>query len=80
MNKPRILVTSAAGRTGSAVVFELLENCPAFAPNLLEAAMLFALAAEEAKLEVVALMSQWHHLLPLSVSKSQPNAVYRNAV
>ena len=107
MTKPRILVTSAAGRTGSAAALELLNAgypvrafvrkrdarvetlekagaelafgdlfdfrdlrqaldgvqrayyVPPFAPNLLQGAMLFALAAEEAKLEVVALMSQW---------------------
>jgi len=35
-------------------------HCPPFAPNLLHGAMLFALAAEEAKLEVVALMSGWN--------------------
>lgn len=106
--KPKILVTSAAGRTGSAAVFQLLEkgfpvrafvrqrdaraealeragaelafgdlfdfrdlrqalvgvqrayHCPPFAPNLLEGAMAFALAAEEAKLEVVTLMSGWN--------------------
>ena len=108
MTKPKILVTSAAGHTGSTAVLQLLRNgfpvrafvrsrdtraealekagaelalgdlfdirdirkaltgiqrayhVPPFAPNLLEGAMLFALAAEEAKLEVVALMSQWH--------------------
>ncbi len=108
MTKPKILVTSAVGHTGSAAVLELLKqgfpvrafvrrrdaraealetagaelvfgdlfdlrdlrnamvgvqrayHVPPFAPNLLEGAMLFALAAEEAKLEVVALMSQWH--------------------
>lgn len=108
MTKPKILVTSAAGRTGFATVFELLDKgypvrafvrsrdaraqalekagaelvfgdlfdfqdlraalvgvqrayyCPPFAPNLLQGALLFALAAEEARLEVVALMSQWH--------------------
>ena len=107
-NKPRILVTSAAGRNGSAAVLELLRkgfrvrafvrrndarsetlrkagaeifvgdlfdlsdlrralvdvqrayHCPPFAPNLLHGTMLFALAAEEAKLEVVALMSGWN--------------------
>ncbi len=106
--KPRILVTSAAGRTGSVAVRELLKkgfpvhafvrridarsaalqeagaeifvgdlfdmrdlrralvdvqrayHCPPFAPNLLHGTMLFALAAEEAQLEVVALLSQWH--------------------
>lgn len=106
--KPRILVTSAAGRTGSVAVRELLKkgfpvrafvrridarsealkeagaeifvgdlfdmrdlrralvgvqrayHCPPFALNLLHGTMLFALAAEEAQLEVVALLSQWH--------------------
>lgn len=108
MTKPKILVTSAAGRTGSAAVLQLLEkgfpvrafvrsrdaraialekagaelavgdlldfrdlsnaligvqrayHCPPFAPNLLEGNMVFALAAEQAKLEVVALMSGWN--------------------
>jgi len=107
-NKPRILVTSAAGRTGSVTVLGLLKKgfpvrafvrrkdarsdalrtagaeifvgdifdmrdlrralvdvqrayyCAPVASNLLHGSMLFALAAEEAKLEVVALMSQWH--------------------
>lgn len=102
-SEPRILVTSAAGRTGSVAVLELLRkgfpvrafvrrndarsetlrtagaeifvgdlfdlsdlrralidvqrayHCPPFGPNLLHGMMLFALAAEEAKLEVVAL-------------------------
>ena len=106
--KPRILVTSAAGHTGSVAATQLLEkgfpvrafvrrhdarserlrkagaeifvgdlldirdlrkalvdvqrayHCPPFAPNLLHGSMLFALAAEEAKLEVVALMSGWN--------------------
>jgi len=35
-------------------------HCPPFAANLLENLMLFALAAEEARLEVVALMSAWN--------------------
>jgi uncharacterized protein YbjT (DUF2867 family) len=35
-------------------------HCPPFASHLLHSAMLFALAAEEAKLEVVALMSAWN--------------------
>lgn len=35
-------------------------HCPPFAPHLLSGAMLFALAAEEAGLEAVALMSQWN--------------------
>jgi uncharacterized protein YbjT (DUF2867 family) len=108
MNKPRILVTSAVGRTGSFAVLELLRkgftvrafvrrndgrsetlrkagaeifvgdlfdmrdlrkalvdvqrayHCPPVTPNLLHGMMLFALAAEEAKLEVVALMSGWN--------------------
>jgi NAD(P)H dehydrogenase (quinone) len=34
-------------------------HCPPHAPNLLEGAAVFALAAEDAKLEVVALLSQW---------------------
>ena len=106
--KPNILVTSAAGRTGSVAVLELLRkgfpvrafvrrndarsetlrkagaeifvgdlfdlrdlrralvgvqrayHSPPVAPNLLHGTMLFALAAEEAKLEVVALMSGWN--------------------
>jgi NAD(P)H dehydrogenase (quinone) len=108
MKNPKILVTSAAGRTGSSTVMHLLEKgfpvralvrkrdsraellekagaelafgdlfdfrdirkalvgvqrayyCPPMSSHLLDGAMLFALAAEEAKLEVVALMSQWH--------------------
>lgn len=35
-------------------------HCPPFGPNLLHRTMLFAVAAEEAKLEVVAWMSQWN--------------------
>ncbi|GJM15804.1 MAG: hypothetical protein DHS20C13_11310 [Thermodesulfobacteriota bacterium] len=108
MNKPKILVTSAAGHTGSLVVTQLLEKgfpvralvrrhdsrserlkkagaeifvgdlydmrdlrealvdvkrayyCPPFAQNVLHGSMLFALAAEEAKLEVVALLTAWN--------------------
>ena len=108
MTKPKILVTAAAGRTGSATVLQLLDkgfpvrafvrrrdaraealeragaelafgnlfdyrdvrqalvgvqrayHCPPHAPNFLEGAAVFALAAEDAKLEVVALMSQWN--------------------
>jgi NAD(P)H dehydrogenase (quinone) len=108
MIKPHILVTSAAGRTASAAVHELLAqgfrvramvrrvdaraerlrragadifvgdlfdyrdleralagiqrayHCPPFGPNLLHGAMLFAIAAEQAQLEVVALMSGWN--------------------
>ncbi|MEN8195840.1 MAG: NmrA family NAD(P)-binding protein [Pseudomonadota bacterium] len=33
--------------------------CPPFGPNLLHASMMFAVAAEEAKLEVVTKMTQW---------------------
>jgi len=108
MSKPRILVTSAAGHTGSVVATQLLEKgfpvrafvrrhdarserlrksgaeifvgdlndmrdlrealvdvkrayyCPPFALNVLHGSMLFALAAEEAKLEVVALLTAWN--------------------
>ncbi len=35
-------------------------HCPPFTPHMLEGAMMFAAAAEEARLEVVALMSQWN--------------------
>ena len=108
MYKPKILVTSASGHTGSLVVRELLEKgypvrafvrrhdsrserlrkagaeivvgdlydigdlrkalvgiqrayyCPPFALNLLYGSMLFALAAEEAKLEVVVVLTAWN--------------------
>ncbi|NKB55569.1 MAG: NAD(P)H-binding protein [Alphaproteobacteria bacterium] len=46
-------------------------HCPPFAPNLLHNTMLFAIAAEEARLEVVALMSQWN------ASASHPSVVSR---
>ncbi len=127
--KPRILVTSAAGRTGTIAASELLQrgfpvrafvrsndaraarlrnegaevfvgnlydfrdlraamvgvqrayHCPPFAPNLLHNAMLFALAAEEARLEVVALMSGWnpHPAHPSMVTREHwiANNVYR---
>lgn len=129
MIKPRILVTSASGHTGSAAALELLEKgfpvrafvrrrdtradvlqragaelivgdlfdmrdlrraladvqrayyCPPFAPNLLHGTMLFALAAEEARLEVVALMSQWnpHPTHPSVVTREHwiANQLYR---
>ncbi len=129
MTKPRILVTSAAGRTGSAAVLQLLKkgfpvrafvrrrdarsaalemagaeivvgdlfdlrdlrkalngvqrayHCPPFSPNLLNSAMLFAIAAEEAKLEVVALMSGWnpHPTHPSVVTRGHwmANQLYR---
>ena len=129
MTKPKILVTSAAGRTGSATVLELLEmgfpvrafvrrrdarsavledagaeivvgdlfdlrdlrralvgvqrayHCPPFALNLLNGAMVFAIAAEEAKLEVVALMSGWnpHPTHPSVVTREHwiANQLYR---
>lgn len=108
MYKPKILVTSASGHTGSLVVKELLERgypvrafvrrrdsrserlrkagaeiivgnlfdmrdlrralvgiqrayyCPPFALNALYGSMLFALAAEEAKLEAVVLLTAWN--------------------
>jgi uncharacterized protein YbjT (DUF2867 family) len=129
MTKPRILVTSAAGRTGAPAVRELLNlgfpvrafvrrddgraaelralgaeifvgdlfdygdlqaalvdvqrayHCPPFAHNQLHGSMLFALAAEEAKLEVVALMSGWnpHRSHPSLLTREQwiANNVYR---
>ena len=108
MSKPRILVTSAGGHTGSEVALQLLKRgfpvrafvrredlrserlrkagaeifvgdlfdirdlrealidvnrayyCPPFAANVLHGSMLFALASEEAKLEVVAVMAAWN--------------------
>jgi len=129
MAKPKILITSAAGRTGAAAVMQILEkgfpvrafvrrrdtrsealeragaeiavgdlfdlrdlrkalvgvqrayHCPPFAPNLLNGAALFALAAEEAKLEVVALMSEWnpHPTHPPVVTREHwiTNQLYR---
>lgn len=129
MIKPKILVTSAAGRTGSAAVTQLLGKgfpvrawvhrrdrraevlertgaeifvgnifdfrdlrsalhgvqrayyCAPFAPHLLHNAMLFALAAEEAKLEVVALLSGWnpHPAHPSVVTREHwmANNLYR---
>ena len=108
MSKPRILITSAAGHTGSVAAMRLLQKgypvrafvrredsrserlqkagaeifigdlydirdlrtalsgvqrayyCAPFSENLLHGSMLFALAAEEAKLEAVALMAAWN--------------------
>ena len=129
MSKPKILVTSAAGRTGSAATLELLDrgfpvramvrrldprsnaleqagaevvtgdlfdfrdlrralhgvqrayHVPPFAPNLLNGAAMFAFAAEEAKLEVVALMSGWnpHPTHPSVVTREHwmANQLYR---
>ncbi len=129
MTKPRMLVTGAAGHTGSPAVHQLLKkgypvrafvrrrdaraaaleksgaeifvgdvldyrnlresmigvqrayHCPPFAPNLLHNTMLFAVAAQEAKLEVVALMSQWnpHPAHPSVISREHwiSNQVYR---
>ena len=129
MNKPKILVTSAVGHTGSVAVLELLAkgfpvrafvrsrdtrtealeaagaelffgnlfdfrdlrqamvgverayHVPPLTPNMLQGTMLFALAAEEAKLEVVALMSQWHpHSTDPSISSRDhwiSNQIYR---
>ncbi len=127
--KPRILVTSAAGRAATPAVLELLKKgfpvrafvCredarsaalrqagaevfvgdlldmrdlrralvdvqrayynPPLTPNLLHGAMLFALAAEEAKLETVALLSQWnpHPSHPVTITREHwiANNVYR---
>jgi NAD(P)H dehydrogenase (quinone) len=127
--KPKILVTSAAGQTGSAAALQLLEkgipvrafvrrrdaravalkqagaeifvgdlfdyrdlrrsmtgvqrayHCPPFDLNLLNNAAQFAVAAEEAKLEVVALLSQWtpHALHPSIVTREHwlANQIYR---
>lgn len=106
--KPKILVTSAAGHTGSATTLQLLKrgfqvrafvrrhdpraerlaeagaeifvgdlldirdvrralvgvkraySCPPFAPNTLHSSMLFAIAAEEARLETAALLTAWN--------------------
>ena len=129
MAKPKILVTSAAGRTGAAAVLQLLEkgfpvrafvrrkdaratalkeagaeifvgdlfeyrdlrksmigvqrayHCPPFSSNTLHNTMLFAIAAEEAKLEVVALMSQWnpHATHPSIITREHwmANQIYR---
>ncbi len=56
-------------------------HCPPYAPNLLHGTMLFALAAEEAKLEVVALMSGWnpHPTHPVALTREHwiANNVYR---
>jgi NAD(P)H dehydrogenase (quinone) len=105
---PKILVTSAAGHTGSATAIKLLKqgfpvrafvrredarsarleragaeifvgdlfdirdlrkalggvkrayHCPPFGPNLLYGSMAFALAAEEASLEAVAVLTAWN--------------------
>ena len=55
--------------------------CPPFAPNLLHGSMLFAIAAEEARLEAVALMSQWnpHPTHPSALSREHwmANNIYR---
>lgn len=129
MTKPKILVTAAAGHTGSAAVIQLLEKgfpvrafvrrrderaialeqagaelyigdlfdyrdlrksligvqrayyCPPFVLDFLQATMLFAVAAEEAKLEVVALMSQWnpHATHPSILTRDHwiSNQIYR---
>ena len=129
VTRPRILVTSAAGRTAMPTVLELLKKgfsvrafvrrddaraeglrkagaevfvgnvfdprdlrralvnvqrayyCPPMGPNLLHGAMLFALAAEEARLETVALMSQWnpHPTHPVAITREHwiANNVYR---
>ena len=123
MTKPRVLVTSAAGRNASAAVLDLLGkgfpvrafvrrqdarseklrlagaeifvgdlfdlsdlrsalvdvqrayHSPPVAPNLLHGMMLFALAAEEAKLEVVALMSGWNLRIDVFVRFARDRAL-----
>ena len=129
MLKPRILVTSAAGHTGTPLVRQLLAaghpvrafvrredersealrqagaeiivgdlfdlrdlrramqdvqrayHCPPFANNLLHNSALFAIAAQEARLEVVALLSGWnpHPLHPSVVTREHwlTNQLYR---
>jgi len=56
-------------------------HCPPFGPNLLHGAMLFATAAEQAKLEVVALMSGWnpHPAHPSALTREHwiANQVYQ---
>ncbi len=56
-------------------------HCPPFLTNLLHNTMLFALAAEDAKLEVVALMSQWNAAAshPSIISREHwiANQIYR---
>ncbi len=56
-------------------------HCPPFSPSVLHGTMLFAVAAEEAKLEVVALMSQWnpHATHPSIVTRGHwlSNQIYR---
>ena len=129
MQKPTILVTSAAGHTGMAVTFQLINQgykvkalvrgrdkrsetlrragaevvvgdlfdlrdvrsaligvqrayfCPPFANNLLHCATVFAIAAEEAKLETVTLLSGWnpHAVHPSIVTREHwlANHIYR---
>ena len=56
-------------------------HCPPFVPNLLHGTTLFALAAEEAKLEVVALMRGWnpHPAHPALLTREHwiANNIYR---
>jgi len=56
-------------------------HCPPYAPNLLHTTMLFAVAAEQAKLEVVALMSGWnpHPRHPSALTREHwiANQIYR---
>ena len=127
--RPRVLVTSAAGRTAAPAVLDLLKKgfpvrafvrrddaraevlrkagaeifvgnlfdlrdlrqalvdvrrayyCPPLSPNNLHGSVLFALAVEEAKLESVALLSQWnpHPIHPSAVTREHwiANNVYR---
>ena len=77
MQKPKILITAAAGKTGMATALDLLRQgfpvramvrhadvqrayfCPPLEPGTLRRATLFAACAQEARLEAVAVLSQW---------------------
>ncbi len=55
MNRPRIIVTGATGKTGSVVVAELLN----YDPYMIQGAVAFAVAAKESRLEQIVGLSQW---------------------
>ena len=129
MHKPKILVTSAGGHTGTPAVYQLLDkgypvrafmrrddiraqkfreagaeviignqldirdlrkalqgvhrafHVPPFGPNLLHSTMLFAVAAEEAKLEVATHLGAWnpHPIHPAVHQREQwiASSIYR---